>query len=39
MPYFQGTREEEIIQDVMLKDFNPDYIKTITSIQEIKSIK
>ena len=36
MPYYQGTREEEIIHDVMLKDFNPDFIKTIQSIKEIR---
>lgn len=36
MPYYKDTREEEIIRDSMLKDFNPDFIKTIQSIREIK---
>ena len=36
MPYYKDTREEEIIRDTMLKDFNPDFIKTIQSIREIK---
>ena len=35
IPYFVGTREEEIIRDKMLVNFNKDYIKTIHSIQEI----
>ncbi len=34
MPYYQGTREEEIVKDY-IKDFNRDYIKVIHSIQEI----
>ena len=33
-PYFQGTREEEIIHK-WLEGFNQDYIKTIHSITEI----
>lgn len=37
MPYYQGTREQEIITDVMLKDFNPDFIKTIKSVAELKN--
>lgn len=34
MPYYMGTREEEIIKD-MLAGFNKDYIKTINNIKEI----
>jgi superfamily II DNA or RNA helicase len=34
IPYYQGTREEEI-KDKMIEGFNKDYIKTIHSIQEI----
>lgn len=34
MPYYESTREEEIIEE-MLKDFNPDAIKTIHSVAEI----
>lgn len=33
-PYYQGTREEEIVNDY-IKDFNKDFIKVIHSIQEI----
>lgn len=33
-PYYTGTREEEIVKE-MLADFNRDYIKTITSVKEI----
>ena len=33
-PYYQGTREEEILQK-MLEGFNKDFIKTIHSISEI----
>ena len=34
IPYFKGTREEEIVKK-QLEGFNKDYIKTIHSIQEI----
>lgn len=34
MPYYQGTREEEVITK-MLEGFNKNYIKTIHSIREI----
>lgn len=34
MPYYQGTREQEIIEK-MLSNFNKDFIKTIHSINEI----
>jgi hypothetical protein len=33
-PYYQGTREEEIVNDY-IKDFNKDFIRVIHSIQEI----
>ena len=35
LPFYKGTREEEIIQEKMIKGFNPECIKTINSIQEI----
>lgn len=34
MPYYEGTREEEIIE-YMLNDFNKNCIKKIKSIDEI----
>ena len=34
IPYYQGTREEEIVKK-QLEDFNKDFIKVIHSIQEI----
>ena len=34
MPYYKGTREEEILQKY-LEGFNKDFIKTIHSISEI----
>jgi superfamily II DNA or RNA helicase len=34
MPYYKGTREEEVI-DKMLEGFNHDFIKVIHSIKEI----
>lgn len=34
MPYYQGTREQEIIEK-MTEGFNKDFIKTIQSISEI----
>lgn len=34
MPYYQGTREEEIVKKY-IEGFNKSYIKTIHSIQEI----
>ncbi len=33
-PYYQGTREEEIVNNY-IKDFNKDFIRIIHSIQEI----
>ena len=34
LPYYTGTREEEIVKE-MLADFNKDYMRTITNIKEI----
>lgn len=34
MPYYEGTREQEIIEE-MLEDFNPDAIKVIHSVDEL----
>jgi superfamily II DNA or RNA helicase len=34
MPYYKGTREEEIIND-MIEDFEPKAIKTIHSVDEL----
>ena len=34
IPYYQGTREEEI-KDKMIEGFNKEFIKVIHSIQEI----
>ncbi len=35
VPYFKGTREEELVQ-IMIKDYNPELVTTISSIREIK---
>ena len=35
VPYFKGTREEELVQ-TMLEDYNPELVTTISSIKEIK---
>jgi hypothetical protein len=34
VPYYQGTREEELAKN-MVEGFNKDYIKVIHSINEI----
>ena len=34
IPYYQGTREQEVMEK-MVEGFNKDHIKTIHSIQEI----
>lgn len=34
MPYYENTREQEILED-MLKDFSPDCIRTIHSVEEL----
>ena len=34
MPYYESTREEEIVQE-MIKDFNKDFIKTMHSLKEL----
>lgn len=36
MPYYEGTREQEIVDD-MIEDFNPKNVHTIKSIEEINS--
>lgn len=35
LPFYKDTREEEIIKDKMLKDFSPEFIKTISTTKEI----
>lgn len=35
IPYFKNTRDEEIVQE-MCKDYNPDLVKTITNLTELK---
>ena len=37
MPYYIGTREEEIINKI-IKDYNPEFIKRIRSITEITKV-
>ena len=37
MPYYEGTREEEIVES-MIKDFNKDAIKVIHSLEEFNEI-
>lgn len=34
MSYYESTREEEIVQE-MIKDFNKDFIKTVHSLKEL----
>ena len=34
MPYYESTREEEIVQE-MIKDFNKNFIKTVHSLKEL----
>jgi hypothetical protein len=34
VPYYQGTREEDLVKN-MIEGFNPNCVKTIHSIQEI----
>nr|DAM84355.1 MAG TPA: Chromatin remodeling complex ATPase [Caudoviricetes sp.] len=34
MPYYESTREEEMVQE-MIKDFNKDFIKTVHSLKEL----
>lgn len=34
LPYYETTREEEIVQE-MIKDFNRDFIKTVHSLKEL----
>ena len=35
IPYYKGTREQEIVEK-MLENYNPDLVKTISFIEEIK---
>lgn len=35
VPYYKGTREEELVQ-TMLEDYNPELVTTIDNIKEIK---
>jgi hypothetical protein len=35
VPYYVGTREEELVKDKMLTNFRKETIKVIHSIQEI----
>ena len=35
VPYYKGTREEELVK-VMLEDYNPNLVTTITNLDEIK---
>lgn len=35
IPYFQGTREEEIVEK-MLEDYNPELVTKVTSLNQIK---
>lgn len=35
IPYYKGTREEELVQK-MLEDYNPELVKTVNFIEEIQ---
>lgn len=35
IPYYKGTREEELV-DKMLEDYNPELVKRINFIEEIQ---
>lgn len=35
VPYFKNTREEKLM-NVMLKDYNPELVTTISNIKDIK---
>ena len=37
IPYYKNTRDEEIVE-VMLKDYNPEKVQIISSIQELTNI-
>lgn len=37
IPYYKNSREEEIVEDIVL-NFNKEFIKVINSIQEIKAL-
>ena len=36
IPYYVGTRDEEIVLKNMLEDYNPELVKTITNLTELK---
>lgn len=35
IPYYKGTREEELV-DKMLEDYNSELVKTVSSVEELK---
>ena len=35
IPYYKDTREEELVRE-MMADYNPDLVKVINEISEIK---
>ena len=35
IPYYKGTREEELVQ-TMLEDYNPELVTVVTSLNEVK---
>lgn len=35
IPYYKGTREEELVNK-MLKDYNPELVKTVSSVEELR---
>ena len=35
IPYFVNTREEELVKE-MTSEYNPDFVHTVNSIEEIK---
>ena len=35
IPYFKGTRDQELVEK-MLEDYNPELVKTITNLTELK---
>lgn len=35
IPFYEGTREEEIVKDIMLQDYNPELIRVINNLNKI----
>lgn len=35
IPYYKGTREEELVNK-MLEDYNPELVKTVSSVEELR---